>query len=282
MCIRDRIYAKQIANNTDKKIENTEPINEPFSPKISNISINYNAKTSMIFKESDRIENDYDENNSFFLISPTGIEKTFSKESVKNRMESGISFTEFSYQLIQAYDFYHLYNSMNCEIQIGGGIRNIEIVNSYLSLGIRRVILGTSAFEDNVFLDRAIKENPGRIAVGIDIKDNFVAIKGWESKIRMGLKEALTKFRKKNIDLIVLTSVDRDGTLEGYNVELVNEYLKNTSVPLIVSGGIKNEDDLNLISKLCNQTVYGVILGKSLYEDKIDLKKCIEVYEDVS
>ena len=151
-----------------------------------------------------------------------------------------------------------------------------------LSLGIRRVILGTSAFEDNVFLDRAIKENPGRIAVGIDIKDNFVAIKGWESKIRMGLKEALTKFRKKNIDLIVLTSVDRDGTLEGYNVELVNEYLKNTSVPLIVSGGIKNEDDLISISKLCNHTIYGVILGKSLYEDKINLKKCIEVYEDVS
>ena len=109
-----------------------------------------------------------------------------------------------------------------------------------------------------------------------------MAIKGWESKIRMGLKEALTKFRKKNIDLIVLTSVDRDGTLEGYNVELVNEYLKNTSVPLIVSGGIKNEDDLISISKLCNHTIYGVILGKSLYEDKINLKKCIEVYEDVS
>ena len=98
----------------------------------------------------------------------------------------------------------------------------------------------------------------------------------------MGLKEALTKFSKKNIDLIVLTSVDRDGTLEGYNVELVNEYLKNSSIPLIVSGGIKNENDLSSISKLDNQTIHGVILGKSLYEDKIDLKKCIEVYQDAS
>ena len=98
----------------------------------------------------------------------------------------------------------------------------------------------------------------------------------------MGLKEALAKFRKKNIDLIVLTSVDRDGTLEGYNVELVNEYLKSTNIPLIISGGIKNENDLKSISKLVNQTVYGVILGKSIYEDKLDLKKCIEVYQDVS
>lgn len=192
-------------------------------------------------------------------------------------LDGAVEGKSINYEIIK-----EISNSVQCEIQIGGGIRNIEIVDSYLSLGIRRVILGTSAFEDNVFLDRAIKENPGRIAIGIDIKDNFVAIKGWESKIRMGLKEALTKFRKKNIDLIVLTSVDRDGTLEGYNVELVNEYLKNTSVPLIVSGGIKNEDDLISISKLCNHTIYGVILGKSLYEDKIDLKKCIEVYEDVS
>ena len=149
-------------------------------------------------------------------------------------LDGAVEGKSINYEIIK-----EISNSVQCEIQIGGGIRNIEIVNSYLSLGIRRVILGTSAFEDNVFLDRAIKENPGRIAIGIDIKDNFVAIKGWESKIRMGLKEALTKFRKKNIDLIVLTSVDRDGTLEGYNVELVNEYLKNTSVPLIVSGGIK-------------------------------------------
>ena len=127
-----------------------------------------------------------------------------------------------------------------------------------------------------------VKENKNKDQNGIDIKDNLVAIKGWGSKIKMGLKEALAKFRKKNIDLIVLTSVDRDGTLEGYNVELVNEYLKNTNIPLIISGGIKNENDLKSISKLVNQSVYGVILGKSIYEDKLDLKKCIEVYQDVS
>ena len=92
----------------------------------------------------------------------------------------------------------------------------------------------------------------------------------------------LGRSNEPNIDLIVLTSVDRDGTLEGYNFELVNEYLKNTNIPLIISGGIKNENDLKSISKIVNQSVYGVILGKSIYEDKLDLKKCIEVYQDVS
>lgn len=192
-------------------------------------------------------------------------------------LDGAVKGKSINYEIIR-----EISNSVNCEIQIGGGIRTKEIINSYLSLGIRRVILGTSAFEDDDFLNSAIKDNPTRIAIGIDIKDNLVAIKGWGSKIKMGLKEALSKFNKKNIDLIVLTSVDRDGTLEGYNVELVNEYLKNSSIPLIVSGGIKNENDLSSISKLDNQTIHGVILGKSLYEDKIDLKKCIEVYQDAS
>lgn len=192
-------------------------------------------------------------------------------------LDGAVEGKSINYEIIK-----EISNSVKCEIQIGGGIRSKEIINSYLSLGIRRVILGTSAFEDDDFLDSAINENPTQIAIGIDIKDNLIAIKGWGSKIKMGLKEALAKFRKKNIDLIVLTSVDRDGTLEGYNVELVNEYLKSTNIPLIISGGIKNENDLKSISKLVNQTVYGVILGKSIYEDKLDLKKCIEVYQDVS
>ena len=98
-------------------------------------------------------------------------------------LDGAVEGKSINYEIIK-----EISNSVKCEIQIGGGIRSKEIINSYLSLRIRRVILGTSAFEDDDFLDSAINENPTQIAIGIDIKDNLIAIKGWGSKIKMGLK----------------------------------------------------------------------------------------------
>jgi phosphoribosylformimino-5-aminoimidazole carboxamide ribotide isomerase len=98
----------------------------------------------------------------------------------------------------------------------------------------------------------------------------------------MNFNDALKKFKEINIGLIILTSVDRDGTLEGFNQNLVSNYLNNSDIPLIISGGIKDENDLKVISELKNKNIFGVILGKSLYENKIDLKKCIQDYENVS
>ena len=168
------------------------------------------------------------------------------------------------------------------KIEIGGGIRNTKTVESYIKIGASRVIIGTSAFTDEVFLNEACKAFPGKIAVGIDIKDNKVAIKGWNTKINLTLSDAIKKFEDKGIELIVLTSVDRDGTLEGFNRNLVLEYLESSSIPMIVSGGIKDHKDLKQINSLNNKLIYGTILGKSLYENKIDLKKCITDYQNVS
>ena len=173
-------------------------------------------------------------------------------------------------------------STVNCEVQIGGGIRNTKTVESYIKIGASRVIIGTSAFTDEDFLNEACKAFPGKIAVGIDIKDNKVAIKGWNTKINLTLSDAIKKFEDKGIELIVLTSVDRDGTLEGFNRNLVLEYLSSSSIPMIVSGGIKDHTDLKQINSLKNKLIYGTILGKSLYENKIDLKKCITDYQNVS
>ena len=135
-------------------------------------------------------------------------------------------------------------STVNCEVQIGGGIRNTKTVESYINIGASRVIIGTSAFTDEDFLNEACKAFPGKIAVGIDIKDNKVAIKGWNTKINRTLSDAIKKFENKGIELIILTSVDSDGTLEGFNRNLVLEYLESSSIPMIVSGGIKDHTDL--------------------------------------
>ena len=172
-------------------------------------------------------------------------------------------------------------SSVKCDLQIGGGIRNIETIESYLKLGIKRVILGTSAFKDPNFLKEALKKYPHNISVGLDIKEGKVAIQGWNQKMQVTLKDALVKLPKE-LSLIILTSVDRDGTLEGFNIDLVNEYLKYSSIPLVVSGGVRSEDDLKIIKNMENEKIFGVILGKSLYEEKLNLKKCILIYQDAS
>ena len=146
-------------------------------------------------------------------------------------------------------------STVNCEVQIGGGIRNTKTVESYINIGASRVIIGTSAFTDEDFLNEACKAFPGKIAVGIDIKDNKVAIKGWNTKINLTLSDAIKKFENKGIELIILTSVDRDGTLEGFNRNLVLEYLESSSIPMIVSGGIKDHTDLKQINSLNNKVL---------------------------
>ena len=249
-----KIYAKQIANNTDKKIENTEPINEPFSPKISNISINYNAKTSMIFKESDRIENDYDENNSFFLISPTGIEKTFSKESVKNSIvydlasegELIIGFEnsesienlnllfeikknentdyQFSKKVEWYYSSFETWKKLDTENILSDGTTNL------VKTGILCLKLPTDFSDQNIFLD----DNKFYIkAVSKDKADQFGLIKSIRTNA-----VSISEIKSKKIDNKVEQL--KENSVEGFEnrvdgVISVNQPIGSPKIKLVES-----------------------------------------------
>ena len=169
-----------------------------------------------------------------------------------------------------------------CKFQVGGGIRNIETVEKYLSIGVERVIIGTAAFKNTFFLEEACNKYKDKVAVGLDIKDGKIAINGWNKKVELTMDEAIVNFTTLGVSLIVLTSVDRDGTLEGINENLIDDYLSKSSIPMIVSGGVRDSSDLEKIKKINNDKIFGVILGKSLYEEKIDLIESIKVYQDVS
>ena len=169
-----------------------------------------------------------------------------------------------------------------CKFQVGGGIRNIETIEKYLSIGVERVIIGTSAFTKKGFLKKACEKFGDKIAVGLDIKDGKIAIRGWNTKIDVTIEDAVLDFKNLGVSMIVLTSVDRDGTLEGFNEDLIEYYLRISDIPIIVSGGIKDSRDLEKIKNLRSKSIFGVILGKSLYENTIDLSASIEVYQDVS
>jgi len=144
----------------------------------------------------------------------------------------------------------------NCKFQVGGGIRNIDTIEKYLSIGVERVIIGTAAFKDASFLAKACELYGKRIAVGLDIKDGKIAVSGWNKKIDITMKEALLNFKRVGVAMIILTSVDRDGTLEGFNEDLIESYIKISDIPMIISGGVRDSKDLEKISRLKSNNIF--------------------------
>lgn len=169
-------------------------------------------------------------------------------------------------------------NTVSCSIQVGGGIRDVEAVDKYIDAGVNRVIIGTAAFQDKRFLERICEKYPGKIAVGIDTKNGRIAVKGWKETIDTDCSEVVRELSKTGVSLIVHTDVDRDGTLEGVNLESVSDFINSSEIPVVVSGGISSLQDLKSISGLDVDNLYGVILGKSIYMGNIDLKTAINRY----
>lgn len=167
---------------------------------------------------------------------------------------------------------------VSCPVQAGGGIRNIDTVRVYFGLGVKRVILGTAAFSDDEFLRQACREFPGGIAVGIDTKKGKIAVKGWTEVIEADTEEVLRKLDRAGVSVILNTNVDRDGTMEGINIDAAREFIGSSPLPVIASGGIATTDDLDKLKTLEQIGLYGVILGKSIYTGAINLKDAIERY----
>jgi len=168
--------------------------------------------------------------------------------------------------------------SVSCKVQVGGGIRNADVVDKYVKAGVERVIIGTAAFSDNGFLRAICARFPGKIAVGIDTKNGKIAVKGWKETLDLKYEDVISDLSDKGVSLIIHTNVDRDGTMEGINIEPVSGFITSSEIPVVVSGGIASMDDLAKLSSLRSENLYGVILGKSIYTGSIDLKMAIERY----
>ena len=158
--------------------------------------------------------------------------------------------------------------------EIGGGIRNEERIEAYLNCGVKRVIIGTAAIKDPDFLDRAVKEFKGYVAVGVDASDGKVAIDGWKTITDVDSYEFCGRLRDKGVETVIYTDISRDGTLTGTNIDAYKELGKIKGLNVIASGGITYLDE---IVRLREMKVYGAILGKVLYEKKLDLKEVLKV-----
>ena len=151
--------------------------------------------------------------------------------------------------------------------EIGGGIRNMEVVEKYLDAGIDRVILGTAAIEDEAFLKKAVEKYGERIAVGADIRDGYIAVKGWLERSQVTADEFFEKMQKIGVKTIICTDISRDGAMRGTNLDLYRTMNRRYEVDITASGGVSSMEDVLALHEM---EMYGAIIGKAYYTGAID------------
>lgn len=157
--------------------------------------------------------------------------------------------------------------------EIGGGIRSIDTVDTYLKNGVNRVILGTAAVTDEEFLKTAVAKYGDSIAVGVDVKDGFVAIKGWLEKSKYSCFEFCERMENIGVKTIICTDISKDGAMQGTNRQLYRQLSEKFSIDITASGGVSTIDDIKALRKL---DLYGSIIGKAYYIGAIDLREALE------
>ncbi|MGY0693606.1 1-(5-phosphoribosyl)-5-[(5-phosphoribosylamino)methylideneamino]imidazole-4-carboxamide isomerase [Virgibacillus sp. FSP13] len=158
-------------------------------------------------------------------------------------------------------------------IQIGGGIRSMDIIETYVSLGVSRVIIGTAAINDKVFLQKAVKRYKDKIAVSIDARNGYVATNGWVKTSNVKAIDLVKELEQFGIDTVIYTDILKDGMVTGPNFSELQAINEATSINIIASGGVSSKDD---IERLGSMDLYGAIIGKALYDGSLSFQSLME------
>jgi phosphoribosylformimino-5-aminoimidazole carboxamide ribotide isomerase len=161
--------------------------------------------------------------------------------------------------------------STNLNVQLGGGIRTLKQISFWIKNGVSTVVVGTMAVQNPKILKKACDLFPGRIAVALDVRNNFLAIKGWIKQTRINFLDFLKKLENLGLSRIIYTDINRDGTKTGININKLVKIIENVNIPVVVSGGISNIKDIKQLKKI--NYLQGVIIGKAIYDGTINLNK---------
>ena len=159
-------------------------------------------------------------------------------------------------------------------VEVGGGIRNPETVEAYLSIGVNRVILGTAAVKDPAFLEAMLEKYGEKIAVGVDLKDGFVAIHGWTETSNLSADDFFSYMQRIGVRTCICTDISKDGAMQGTNRELYRQLSQKYTIDLIASGGVSSIGDIQALAAM---NIHGAIVGKAYSIGAIVLKQAIEV-----
>jgi phosphoribosylformimino-5-aminoimidazole carboxamide ribotide isomerase len=166
-------------------------------------------------------------------------------------------------------------DAINIPIQVGGGIRDTERIEALINLGIDRVIIGTAAANKPDMIKDVCERFPGKVLVGVDAKDGKVAIKGWEEITALSAIDFARQMQDNGVSAIIYTDISRDGMLTGPNIEAMRQMVNALEIPVIASGGVSSLDDIKRLAEV--DGLWGMIIGKALYEGRVDLRKAIEL-----
>ncbi len=168
----------------------------------------------------------------------------------------------------------HIVENTDLFTEVGGGIRSMAVIETYLGAGVDRVILGTAADTDEAFLREAVKTYGAHIAVGADFKDGYAAIKGWTEKSLLTVDAFVSKMQDIGVKTMICTDISRDGAMIGTNRDLYRHLSETYAIDFIASGGVSTIDDVRALSAM---RLHGAIIGKAYYTGAINLKEAIEV-----
>ena len=175
----------------------------------------------------------------------------------------------------------NIVSRLEIPVQVGGGIRNLDVARSVFDLGVTRVVIGTAAI-DNPSLVEGIT-SIGRVAVGVDLRNEKVAVHGWKTETVLSYSDIFERFEEVDVDAYIVTHIERDGTLGGPDIDAYKELISSTTKNVIASGGVGSTDDLRNLSRLSanGRTLSGVIVGRAFYEDEFSLSEAIEAFETI-
>ena len=170
--------------------------------------------------------------------------------------------------------------AVDLPVQLGGGIRDLETIELWLERGVSRVILGTAALRDPALVRNACRRFPGRVAVGVDARGGCVAVEGWAETSNVKAVDLALSFDDAGVAAIVYTDIDRDGALEGLNVEATIELARQLSTPVIASGGVASLDDLKALKQGAAAGIEGVVCGRALYDGRVEAQAALELMKE--
>ena len=172
-------------------------------------------------------------------------------------------------------------SQLEIPVQVGGGIRDLERARLIFDSGVTRIVIGTAAIENPSLLEEVV--SIGRVAIAVDLKGNKVAVHGWKKKTDLSYTDLFERFEKIGVDAYIVTHIERDGTLEGPDIDAYKNIISSTTKDVIASGGVGSTDDLRDLSLLDvnGKNLRGVIVGRAFYEGKFSLSQAIEAFESI-